>query len=55
MDSTTKQALRESDSSYLNFVLENNKADKETIDYINQILKKRNQTTFFNGTKHIKL
>ena len=55
MDSTTKQALREADSSYLNFVLDGGEADKETTAYINQVLQKRNQTTFFDGAKHIKM
>ena len=47
------RALREAGSNYLRSVIKNGFADAETEDFINKELYVREQSTFFDGTKHI--
>ena len=46
-------ALRDAGSNYLKSVLKNGFADAETEDFIEKELYVREQSTFFDGTKHI--
>jgi len=47
------QALREAGSKQLRSILKNGFADAETEDFIDKELYVREQSTFFDGTKHV--